>query len=367
MDGAAPSCVHPRKSRLEGGLVIRSRLRLTAAVALAAWFLALPRPAAPQAESGEDIRYRLRTSVDLVLVPVTVKDSDNNLVADLQRENFRLFEDGEEQPIRHFSVDPFPLSALLLVDAGLDPRQYQTVQESLSVFLSAIGPYDEFALYAFDTYPRQILDFTRDPDTLGVAIQSLARGPSRTAPASGGMTGGPMTAGPRINTVPIAPGVSDPVSQSPKSVKAIHDALFAAAVKLRDREPGHRRVIFIISDGRNSRLNVRTYDETKDLLLTEEISVYAVGVGSARLALGTTVLSDYVGATGGDFYAPLKMESLARTYMRVVEQARYQYTLVYAIQPAPVSRQYRSIRVEVNRPRVTVRARDGYFVGAPEH
>jgi VWFA-related protein len=338
-----------------------------AAFTLGAWLLAFLPPAAAQAESGEDIRFSLRTSVDLVLVPVTVKDSENNLVTDLRREDFRLFEDGEERPLRHFSVDPFPLSALLLVDTGLDPQQYQSVQESLSVFLSAIGPHDEFALYTFDTYPRKVLDFTRDPDTLGVAINSLACDPSAAAPASGGMTGGPLSAGPRINTVPIGPGVPSAVPQSPRSVKAIHDALFDAGLTLRDREPGRRRVIFIISDGRNSRLNARTYDETRDLLLAEEVSVYAVGVGSARFALGTTVLSDYAGATGGDSYAPLKKESLARTYMRVVEQARYQYTLVYATRPAPATREYRGIRVEVARPQVVVRARDGYFAGPPEH
>lgn len=329
--------------------------------------LAAPARVWAQAESGEELRYRLRTRVDLVLVPVTVKDADGNLVTDLNREEFHLFENGEPQPLRYFSIDPFPLSAVVLFDAGLDPKDYTAVQESLSTFASAFGPHDEFALYAFDTYPRLVLDFTRDPQSLVRAVRSLARSPSELPPPASGVAGGPMTAGPRINTVPVDSGVSPTVPPAHKSVKAIDDALFAAALALRRAEPGRRRVVFIASDGRNSRLNLHSFEETRDLLLAEDVSVYAVGIGSARFALGTTVLSDYAAATGGDFYSPLKKESLARAYLRVVEQSRYQYTLVYAARPAPASRTYRHIRVEVDRPDVEVRARQGYFAGAPEH
>jgi VWFA-related protein len=338
-------------------------------ILLAVSLLALVAPAwvGAQAESGEELRYRLRTRVDLVLVPVTVKDGAGNLVTDLNREDFRLFEDGEPQPIRHFSIDPFPLSAVILFDAGLEAKDYPAVQESLSTFASAFGPHDEFSLYVFDTYPRRVLDFTRDPGLLAQAVRSLARAPSGLPSSAGGAPGGPMTAGPRINTIPVEPGTSLNPPTAPQSVKAINDALFAAALALRPAEPGRRRAIFIVSDGRNSRLNLHPFEETRDLLLTEDVAVYAIGVGSARFALGTTVLSDYAAATGGDFYAPLKKETLARAYLRVVEQTRYQYTLVYAAPPAPATRTYRRIKVEVNRPGVEVRARQGYFAGAPEH
>lgn len=319
-----------------------------------------------QNETGDDIRFRLRTRVDLVLVPVTVKDTDGNLVTGLERDDFRVLEDGVEQPIRHFSSDPFPLSAVILVDAGLEPAAQKTLQETLPVLAGVFGPRDEFSLTVFDAYPRPVLDFSRDLEALRLALAALAT-ETPAAPAAGSVTGGPMTAGPSINTVPVGPGVPSPVPQAAKSVKCIHDALFAAGMALRAREPGRRRIVFLVSDGRNSRLNTHDFAETRELLLAEDISVYALGVGSARLALGTTVLSDYAGATGGDLYAPMKPEELARAFKRVSEQARYQYTLVYAARPAPGGREYRRLKVEVRQPGVSVRAREGYFAGAPQH
>lgn len=346
-----------------GGKAIRVRpqLCLVLAALLPATFLA---PGArAQSDSGDDLRFRLRTSVELVLVPVTVKDGRGELVTGLEREEFRLFEDGREQPIRYFSLDPFPLSAVILVDSGLSPGAQAAVRATLPVLPSAFGPADEFALYVFDTYPRQVLGFTGEADKLRQALQGLAV--EESPPTRTGVTGGPLSAGPRINTVPVGPGVGPTQPQAPKSVKSIDDALFEAGMALRGREPGRRRVIFIISDGRNSRLNTHSFDETRNLLLGEEVSVYAIGVDNARFALGRTVLSRYARATGGDAYTPMTEAGLANAYARIAEQARNQYTLVYAARPAPGGREYRRIEVRVRRPGLTLLARDGYFAGLP--
>jgi VWFA-related protein len=355
------------RERAEGVEVIRHSAKLLIALFPLGLLVFGSVGAFGQIDPGEDIRYRLRTSVELVLVPVTVKDREGNLVTGLEREDFQLLENGVPQPIRYFSVDPFPLSAVLLVDVGLEPSAQKVVGETLSAFASAFAVDDEFSLFVFDSYPRRVLDFTRDTEPLRSALRAFAKKSSTASGAPSGLTGGPMSAGPRINSVPVGPGVPSPVPQAAKPVKSIHDALFAAGMALRAREPGRRRVVFIISDGRNSRLNVRSFEEARDLLLTEDVSVFAIGVAEARLALGTTVLSDYAAATGGDFYSPAKQDSLARAYMRVAEQARYQYTLVYVARAAPSSREYRRIKVEAHYAGATVHARDGYFAGVPQH
>src|SRR3990167_3523586 len=166
---------------------------------------------------------------------------------------------------------------------------------------------------------------------------------------------------------PVGPGVPSTLPKATKSVKSIHDALYAAGLALRGREPGRRRVVFIVSDGLNSRLNTHSFDETRDLLLQAEVSVYALGVDNARFAVGGTVLTDYARSTGGDAYAPMKQDDLARAWLQVGEQARNQYTLVYAAPPAPGGRGDRRIQVRVGRPGVELRARDGYFAGLPLH
>lgn len=337
-----------------------TRLLLLALLVLLAAGLSAQAPTT--GDAGEEVRYRLRTSVDLVLVPVTVKDSSGNLVTDLRREDFELFEDEKVQPIRYFSADPFPLSAVILVDEVLSGAAQKSVRESLPVLAGAFSPQDEFALFAFDVYPRQELDFTSDLDQLRQAFPRVLR---NSPPPAVGVSGGPLSSGPRINSVPVGPGVPNTVPKAGQPVKCLNDALFAAGMALRQREAGRRRVIFVLSDGDNSRLNVHKFEETRDLLLAENITVYFVGVDNARFKVGTPPLSYYVFATGGDRFSPLTEEGLATALSRVTEQARYQYTLVYTARAATGGREYRRIQVKVRSGGVKVLARDGYFAGLP--
>ncbi|MBI4467505.1 MAG: VWA domain-containing protein [Acidobacteria bacterium] len=362
MRGTLAHSLRIQAKRGAGGSPIQVARRLCRALVFLLLGTALAMETLAQNDSGADLRYRLRTGVELVLVPVTVKDAQGHLVTDLGRDDFQLFEEGQEQPIRYFSVDPFPLSVVILVDVGLSPPTQAAVRTMLPVLPSVFGPADEFAFYVFDTYPRQVLDFTDDAERLREALREVGKG---SGAAAVGVTGGPLTAGPRINTVPVGPGVPSTLPRSSASVKSIHDALFAAGLALRDQEPGRRRVIFIISDGSNSRLNTHSLEETRDLLLTEDVSVYALGAGEARFALGQTPLAEYARATGGDYYEGIKEETLARAWARIAEQARNQYTLVYAAPPAGGSREYRRIEVRVRRPGVTLLSRKGYFASAP--
>ena len=79
-----------------------------------------------------DPRARIRTTVSLVVVPVTVKTHSGELVTDLQQNDFRIFEDGIEQPIADFSVEAFPLSAAILIDDDLKRSTADRVQKTLA-------------------------------------------------------------------------------------------------------------------------------------------------------------------------------------------------------------------------------------------
>src|SRR5438309_550599 len=65
-------------------------------------------------EQPSDPRAKIRSTVELVVAPVTVKDSKGYLVDDIRKDEFRIFEDGVEQQLSLFSVDAFPLSAMVL-------------------------------------------------------------------------------------------------------------------------------------------------------------------------------------------------------------------------------------------------------------
>jgi VWFA-related protein len=313
----------------------------------------------------DDSQGKITTRVSLVVIPVTVKDSAGELVTDLQERDFRVFEDGIEQPLAVFSVDPFPLSAAILVDDDLKRSTAEKVQKTLETLAGAFSSSDEVSLWRFDEVPDQISDdFIADNDKLLNALKHIDL--SSSFPGMGSYT---MTAPPRVNTAqPPGPATIPAEANGHPNTKHIDDAIFAAAQQLQGRPSEMRKIIFLISDGQNAKNNTHKYDETLKLLLSANVSVYAVGVGEANLNrgitfLGNNVLAKYAHATGGDiFYGGVSRENLEELYARVSEQARNQYTLAYSGAHTDRSKPYHAIEVRVRRPGLTLLTRDGYYL-----
>jgi Ca-activated chloride channel homolog len=311
-----------------------------------------PAPPAPQAPSNGGIR----TTVELVVVPVTVKDSRGGLVSDLRQDEFRVLEDGVEQRISVFSVEAVPLSAVVLVDDDLKTKASAHVKDSLMAVAGGFSASDEVALARFDAF-YTVLDFTADNDELITQLKRMDL--NSTIPGVGSE---PMTAGPTINghEAPGAPSVAEKPLRAGESTKHMNDAIHAAAEVLRNRGRDRRKVIVIISDGINARNNTFSYDNTLKLLLSADISVYAVGVDAAVINRGTTVMSHYAHATGGDVYYAAHPDDLSRLYAQVSEQARHQYTIGY-VPSTDRTKDYHTIEVRIRRPGLTLLARDGYY------
>lgn len=348
-------------------LAVGAVLSVAAAIlmALAAGKLYGQAAGQPTSLQADDSRGRIRTTVSLVVVPVTVKDGSGGLVTDLQQNDFRVFEDGIEQPITLFSADAFPLSAAILIDDDLKRSTAEKVQKTLETLAGAFSASDEVSLWRFDEVPEQISDdFIADNDKLLDQLKRVDL--SSSFPGIGSYT---MTAGPRVNTAqPPGPATVPAEANGHPNTKHIDDAIFAAADQLQSRPRERRKIIFLISDGQNAKNNTHKYAETVKALLSADISVYVVGVGEANLNrgitfLGNNVLAKYAHATGGDiFYGGVSRENLEELYARVTEQARNQYTIGYSGAHADRSKPYHSIEVRVKRPGLTLLTRDGYYL-----
>ena len=320
-----------------------------------ALLLALPASALQQ----DDPRFRIRTRVDLVVVPVTVKDAEGKFVLDIKRDEFRVFEDGVEQEISLFSVEPFPLSAVVLLDNGLQLKIAEQVKRGAGAIAGGFSEFDEVAIYLFDEFSWPVVEFTTNNDLIYDRLKRL-----QLASRFPGQGSAPMTTGPRINAAPVEPKVPSKSPQARHETKNIDDAIFAAGQLLRNRPRERRKIIFLVSDGANSHTNATSYDDTIKLLLSADISVYAIGVGDAVLNRSGNVLAKYARATGGDiFYASSRME-LESLYSRVTEEARNQYTLAYVPRSTDRTREYHSVEVRVRRSSLTLLARDGYYTPA---
>lgn len=315
--------------------------------------------AAPAARSQDDPRQRIRATVSLVVVPVTVKSAAGAPVHDVRREEFRVFEDGVEQEIELFSNEPFPLSVVVLLDNGLSLKAAEKLQRTAGAIAAGFSEFDEVAVGLFDSIYTPVAEFSTDNDKLHEQLKRLEL--TRRFPGQGSA---PMTAPPRVNTSPIEPKVPAPAGRAGRRDKNLDDAIFAAGERLRSRPRDRRKIIFLVSDGANSRNNTYKFDDTLRLLLSADISVYAIGVGDAGLNRGLNPLARYAHSTGGDVFYAASQAELEKLYGGVSEQARNQYTLAYVPRGTDRSLEYHSIEVRVRRPDLTLLARDGYYSAA---
>jgi len=322
---------------------------------------------APSAQAPSDSQNTLRVNVNLVILPVTVKDHEGRLVADLTRNEFRIFDDNIEQHIEYFSAEAFPLSAVVLLDNDLKSKDADQVESSLSAIVAGLSPSDEAYVCRFDTNFHPGKGFTRDQDKLLTELHRTRIDDDRSSappPAPGGAFSGPTINGQSVTSTGAPPPAASTIILGDRTTKALDDAVYEAAQLLKDRGRDRRKVIFLISDGDNSKNNVNSYSNTVKELLRYGISVYSIGVGSGYYERKFSRLQSYAHDSGGDVYYAVKRNALEQLYSRVAEQARNQYTLGYNPHGNDRSKDYHSVEVRVHREGLDVRTREGYYSGA---
>jgi VWFA-related protein len=304
-----------------------------------------------------------------VLVPVTVKEGPSQLVAGLEKSDFQIFCDGVEQRILLFDANPFPLSAVVLLDNNLATKEAKQVQKSLVSISAGFGPTDEVAVMKYQSYPEPVSDFSFNNDVLFTVLKRMEIGSHSLATYGNDPTA--MGSGPVVNgqQLPTGRGVPLHGSARPANDIALDDAVYAAAQMLEGRGINRRKIIFLVSDGSNSRHNIHTFGETLRLLLESNISVYSISVshsvpGRSIFEHGIGQADRYAIASGGDVFYGAKEDDLDRLYSLVTEEARNQYTLTFSPHGEDKTKDYHTIEVRVRRPGVDVLARAGYYQSA---
>lgn len=318
-------------------------------------------PSRPAATTPSDSPTRIVLNPTLVVLPVTVKDRRGNLIADLKKDEFRLFEDNVEQQIAFFSIDAFPLSLVVLIDNDLKSKDADQVEPSLRSIVGGLSTVDETFVCRFDQlfYPGK--GFTRDQDKLLTELRRTQIDSHPSVPPPGGPFDGPTINNAPAPGAPMNPAGLKAIKGQP--TKALDDAVYAAAELLKERPRDRRKVILLISDGQNgAKFNNHNYDETLAVLLRNNISVYSVATGSSFFERKFSRLVSYSKDTGGDIYYGAKSNTFEEFYSRISEQARNQYTLAFA--PKGERKvDYHTLEVRVRREGLTILTREGYYGG----
>ena len=104
-----------------------------------------------------------RSGVELTSIAATVTDRDGHLVADLTRDAFEVYEDGERQVVTQFVHDRVPvgLGVLLDISDSMYGQRIRDARAAVDRFLfELLDPADEFFLMAFNHRPRPLTGWT---------------------------------------------------------------------------------------------------------------------------------------------------------------------------------------------------------------
>jgi VWFA-related protein len=320
--------------------------------------------------NSRDELYTLTARVNFVVVPVTVKDKNTGRLVDgLLPQDFSVFEDGVKQKLSYFTSDPFFLSAAVVFDLGLPDVSVQKINQTFTALQGAFSQYDQVSIYTYSSTVSRITDFTQANERLTAALNQLKldRGRNSGVP----VISGPMASGPVINGLPVGGGPVV-VGSPPKESHVLNDAILRAALDLAKQDRTRRKIIFVISDGREQG-STASYADTLKVLLTNQISVYGVATDASSLP-GYKQLSKlhlprqgydnllprYTTATGGEVFTEFSRQAIETAYASALGDARNQYTLGYTTRAVPSST-YRDIEVRVAVPDLDVRARAGYY------
>jgi Ca-activated chloride channel family protein len=267
---------------------------------------------------GALVSAQFSSGVNLVEVYAAVTDRAGNPVTGLARGDFTVLEDGQAQAPSAFAEGDFPLSVAIAVDRSfsMGARQLPTAVSAARTLLGELRVQDQSMLVGIGSEIEVVAPLSTDRPAQLRALSAL----------------------------------------TPWGTTGLHDAIIQSIDAIQAAKG--RRALVLLSDGRD-RYSTATAAEALDRARRSDVMVYPIALGVTRPALFAQLAS----LTGGRSFQPKTPAELNIIMRTIANELRHQYLLGYTPSRAivPGEEQWRTITVRVNRPDVTVRARDGYL------
>lgn len=268
----------------------------------------------------------LSLETNLVVLNVTVTDSNGRYVGGLKTGDFTVLEDNSPQKIQSFGFEETPFAAAILLDtSGSMERKLALARAACANFVEGIRDGDSFSIYSFgDSRVRKLQDFTEVRDIPDSIWDAVATG----------------------NT-------------------PLYDAIGQASDALAAR-PERRRAVLVVSDGADTQSRI-SLDQAVRKALGSHLLIYAVDMsdasvyGSRPSDSGAEALKSMTARTGGRFFRTPGGSQLREAFSNTVEELRHQYTITYESSNERMDGKWRSIGVRVADSRLSVRTRQGYY------
>lgn len=352
-------------------------------------------PQLKHAEQPPESPSKISSETKLVTLYATVRDKKGKIVADLNKEDFTLDEDGRPQTISHFVRDTdVPLTLGLLVDTSYSQRGVLDDERKASyTFLDhMLGDKDRAFLIHFDRQVELLQDLTSSRPKLQAALQLLDASPRDTSD-------------------------DDENSGQRRAGTLLYDSVYLASNELMAKQQG-RKALFVLTDGVD-RGSKKTLEDAVEAAQRADTSVYSIlfvgeeheeshqhhgGVGGGHggwggmgggwpggggggtgwpggggggpgggggggghrypeesHADGKKVMDRMSTETGGRLFEVAKKLPVDQIYAAIEEELRNQYSLGYSPSPADTGAGYHKIHLTTTKKDLTVQARDGYY------
>jgi VWFA-related protein len=299
-----------------------------------------PSSSATRTQQPESSRTTIRRRVEVVNMIFSVLDKKNRFVTDMERHEFKVFEDKRTQTIQYFSRETdLPLRIGMLIDTSNSIRERFPFEQEAAIdfFYSVLRRgHDKAFLMAFDIEPSIVQDLTDDAETLAKAVRSLRAG--------GGTT--------------------------------LWDAIYLAArnkfSQPATEDQNYRRILVVISDGQDTFSRV-TRQDALEMAERSEVAIYTISTNTEmlsvstpkpqkiQLAEGDKILKELADSTGGRSFFPYRAEDLSQSFEDIGLELRSQYSLGFRPAQLVADGRFHSVEILPDRKDVKVRSRRGYY------
>ena len=368
---APPQTTASRPRRVQSAPTLSTAPTLSnnapSAVPLSATPAAVPEPSVEEVSEGDVVRIE----TNFVTVPVSVLDRQGRFIPGLQREDFKVFENGVEQPIAFFEPTEKPFTVALVLDTSASTRFHLwQIKEAAIAFAKQLRPQDRVLVVTFSDEVLLLTEATNDQNIISTVIQVNANTGSSTR---------------------------------------LYDAVNLVIAERLNKVQG-RKAIVLFTDGVDTSSYMATYQSTMREAEELDALIYPIqydttdymramqGAGSVTIttsrsnwpfpgssssqtvqtAPGTSApisgatqadydrANEYLHAmaekTGGRLHRANDPTQLAQAFTSIAEELRRQYSIGYYPQAGTAETdERRLIKVTVKRPNVAVRARNSYM------
>ena len=289
-------------------------------------------PANPSQQQNPDQNgtFVIRKDVDEVLLHATVVDDKQHIVTDLDKQAFKVFEDGKPQDIVSFRHEDIPVAMGIVIDNSGSMREKRSkVNQAALNLVRSSNPEDEVFVVNFNDEYYLDQDFTNDLLKLKEALEKID--------AKGGT--------------------------------ALYEAVVASADHLKRNAKLERKVLFVVTDGEDNASRENLEQAVKHLQEENGPSVYAIGIlgDEEHPRRARRALEIIAQRTGGLAFFPKTLDAVDEISRQVAHDIRNQYTIGYKPTNPRASGGFRQIRVDAKEKghgKLVVRTKSGYYAGA---